>query len=89
MPTAPGWTVTELVEHVGQTEHWIAEIIERPVTDPTQLPTEMAVLPADPGEWTAWLAESAQRVASACSDDAFDAPVWNAAGDERSGRSSG
>jgi hypothetical protein len=70
---------------VGQTQHWVAEIIERRITDPTQLPTEMAVLPADPGEWPAWLAESAQRVASAFSDDAFDAPVFNAAGDERSG----
>ena len=29
--------------------------------------------------------EAAQRVASACSDDALDAPVFNPAGDERSG----
>ncbi|MGI5183749.1 maleylpyruvate isomerase family mycothiol-dependent enzyme [Dactylosporangium sp. CA-152071] len=85
VPTAPEWTVTDLVEHVGQTQHWVAEIIERRITDPTQLPTEMAVLPADPSEWQAWLTESAQRVATACSDDALDAPVFNAAGDERSG----
>ncbi|HEY0496345.1 MAG TPA: hypothetical protein VGD48_11405, partial [Kutzneria sp.] len=32
-----------------------------------------------------WLSESAQRVASACSDDALDTPVFNAAGDERTG----
>ncbi|WP_328330377.1 maleylpyruvate isomerase N-terminal domain-containing protein [Kribbella sp. NBC_00382] len=85
VPTAPEWTVAELVEHVGQTQHWVAEIIERRIVDPTQLPTEMAVLPADPGEWQAWLSESAQRVAGACSDDALEAPVFNAAGDERSG----
>ncbi|WP_432849349.1 maleylpyruvate isomerase family mycothiol-dependent enzyme [Amycolatopsis sp. CA-161197] len=85
VPTAPEWTVTDLVAHVGQTQNWVAEIIERRITDPTQLPTEMAVLPAEPGEWPAWLAESAQRVASACSDDALGAPVFNAAGDERSG----
>jgi uncharacterized protein (TIGR03083 family) len=85
VPTTPGWTVADLVEHVGQTQHWVAEIIERRITDPAQLPTEMAVLPADPREWQAWLSESAQRVASACSDDALDAPVFNAAGDERSG----
>src|ERR1041384_6512348 len=72
VPTAPGWTVTELVEHVGQTQHWVAEIIERRITDPTRLPTEMAVLPADPGEWPAWLSESGQRVANACADDALD-----------------
>ncbi len=85
VPTAPEWTVTELVEHVGQTYNWIAEIIEQRVPDPSQLPTEYAVLPADPAAWPAWLEESAQRVASACTDDAFDAPVWNASGDERSG----
>jgi uncharacterized protein (TIGR03083 family) len=85
VPTAPEWTITDLVEHVGQTQHWVAEIIERRITDPTQLPTQMAVLPTDPSEWQAWLSESAQRVANACSDDALDAPVFNAAGDERSG----
>ncbi|HKE75123.1 MAG TPA: maleylpyruvate isomerase N-terminal domain-containing protein, partial [Acidimicrobiales bacterium] len=85
VPTAPEWTITDLVEHVGQTQHWVAELIERRITDPTQLPTEMAVLPTDPGAWPAWLSECAQRVTSACSDDALDAPVFNAAGDERSG----
>ena len=85
VPTAPEWTITDLVEHVGQTQHWVAEMIERRISDPTQLPTEMAVLPTDPREWQAWLSESAQRVANACSDDALDAPVFNPAGDGRSG----
>ncbi|MFI5613745.1 maleylpyruvate isomerase family mycothiol-dependent enzyme [Amycolatopsis sp. NPDC051903] len=85
VPTTPEWTVSDLVGHVGQTQNWVAEIIERRITDPTQLPTEVAALPADPREWQAWLAESARRVTSACSDDALDAPVFNAAGDERSG----
>jgi uncharacterized protein (TIGR03083 family) len=85
VPTTPEWTVADLVAHVGQTQHWVAEIIERRITDPAQLPTEMAVLPDDPGDWPAWLSESARRVANACSDDALDAPVFNAAGDGRSG----
>jgi uncharacterized protein (TIGR03083 family) len=85
VPTTSEWTVADLVEHMGLTQNWVAEIIERRITDPAQLPTQMAVLPADPREWQAWLSESAQRAASACSDDALDAPVFNAAGDERSG----
>jgi len=85
VPTTPEWTITDLVEHVGQTQHWVAEIIERRITDPAQLPTQMAVLPAGPREWQAWLSESAQRVASACSDGALDAPVFNPAGDGRPG----
>src|SRR5881392_2319018 len=79
------WTITDLIEHVGQTQHWVAEMIELRITDPTQLPTEMAVLPTDPYEWQAWLSKSAQRVASACSDDALGAPVFNPARDERTG----
>jgi hypothetical protein len=85
VPTTPEWTVTDLVAHVGQTQHWVAEIIERRITDPTQLPMEMAVLPTDSREWPAWLSVSAQRVASACSDEALEAPVFNPAGDERPG----
>lgn len=85
VPTTPAWTITDLVEHVGQSQHWVGEIIEQRITDPTQLPTEMAVRPTDPREWREWLSESAQRVASACSDDALDAPVFNPARDERSG----
>src|SRR5436309_7592337 len=84
VPPAPKWTVADLVAHVGQTQHWVAEIIERRVTDPAQLPTEMAAPPSDPAEWQAWLSDSAQRVANACSDDALDAPVFNASGDARS-----
>ncbi|WP_296371786.1 maleylpyruvate isomerase N-terminal domain-containing protein [Pseudonocardia sp.] len=53
VPTAPQWTVTDLVDHVGRTQHWVAEIIERRITDPTQLPTELATPPAGPGEWQA------------------------------------
>lgn len=85
VPTASEWTITDLVEHVGQTQHWVAEIVERRITDPTRLPTEMAVLPSDPREWQAWLSESAQRVANAFSEAALDAPVFNPAADERPG----
>jgi uncharacterized protein (TIGR03083 family) len=85
VPTTPEWTITNLVEHVGQTQNWVAEIIERRITDPTQLPTEAAALPTDPRQWEAWLSQSAQRVADALSDDAMDAPVFNAAADGRTG----
>lgn len=85
VPTAPDWSAADLVEHLGQTQHWVAEILERRVTDPTQLPTEMATMPADPQAWPDWLGESAGHAAAAASDAALEAPVWNAAGDERTG----
>lgn len=85
VPTTPEWTLSDLVQHVGQTQRWTAQIVERRITDPAQLPTEVGVLPIDPRDWGEWLSESAQRVASAFSDDALDAPVFNPAGDERPG----
>src|SRR5689334_9299956 len=85
VPTCPDWTVTSLVEHVGQTQHWVSEIIERRVTDPAELPTEMAELPAEPEAWPAWLSGAAARAAAACSDEALEASVFNASGDNRTG----
>ena len=85
VPTASGWSAADVVEHLGQTQHWVAEILERRITDPTQLPTEMAAMPADPQSWPDWLGESAGRAAAAASDAALEAPVFNAAGDERTG----
>ena len=85
VPTTPQWTMTDLVEHVGQTQHWVAEIMQLRITDPAQLPTQVPVLPTDSRDWPAWLSQSAQRVARACCDDALDAPVFNPAGDGRPG----
>jgi hypothetical protein len=61
VPTVPGWSAADLVEHLGQMQHWVAEILERRITDPTQLPTEVAAMPADPQSWPDWLGESAGR----------------------------
>src|SRR5687768_15603130 len=83
VPTAPDWDVAGVVEHLGQTQHWVAEILERRIPDPSQLPDEMVALPSDPATWPDWLAESSRRAAAAASDDALEAPVWNAAGDGR------
>ncbi|HEX2130401.1 MAG TPA: maleylpyruvate isomerase family mycothiol-dependent enzyme [Actinophytocola sp.] len=85
VPTCPDWTVTNLVEHVGQTLHWVSEIVERRVTDPAELPTEMAELPTERQAWPAWLSAAAARAAAACSDAALEASVFNAAGDNRPG----
>ena len=63
----------------------MAEILERRIADPTQLPSEMATMPADPQSWPDWLGESADRAAAAASDAALEAPVFNAAGDQRTG----
>ncbi len=85
VPTCPGWTTRDLVEHVGQTQHWVAAIVEERVSDPSQLPTSVDELPADRDAWASWLAAGASRLVAACVDAGDDAPVWNPAGDDRPG----
>lgn len=85
VPTTPEWTVADLVEHLGRTQNWVAEIVEGRVNDWAKLPEDAAVPPGDPGEWRTWLAESSQRLVGALSDDALEAPLLNAAADDRSG----
>jgi uncharacterized protein (TIGR03083 family) len=85
VPTCPEWTSGQLVEHLGQTQYWVGSLVEDRVSDPSQLPTSVAELPADPSAWTSWLAEAASRLAAAGVDAGPDAPVWNPAGDGRSG----
>ena len=36
VPTCPEWTSSQLVEHVGQTQHWVASIVEQRVSDPSR-----------------------------------------------------
>ena len=85
VPTCPGWTVADLVAHVGQTQHWVSDIVERRIADPAQLPMEMATVPSDPADWPAWLSDGGARAAEAFSDEALEAPVFNAAADDRTG----
>lgn len=85
VPTCPGWTLSQLVEHVGQTQHWVGSLVEKRVSDPSQGPTSVSALPADRDAWASWLAEGASLLAAACVDAGADAPVWNPAGDARSG----
>jgi len=85
VPTCPEWTLRELVEHIGQTQQFVASIVEDRVSDPSQLSTSFSAAPADRDAWGAWLTEGASRLTGAFADAGIDAPVWNPSGDSRSG----
>ncbi|WP_422389010.1 hypothetical protein [Janibacter alittae] len=75
----------DMVEHYGQTQHWVSQILEDRIIDPAQLTTQYAELPADSQDWPGWLSEAASRATATCTDAAMQAQVFNAAGDERTG----
>ncbi|WP_326953544.1 maleylpyruvate isomerase family mycothiol-dependent enzyme [Amycolatopsis sp. NBC_01286] len=85
VPTCPDWTVKDLVQHVGQTLHWVSELVERRVSDPTELPGAEKPKAPKVAEWQDWLSDAAARAVAACSDEALADSVFNAADDKRTG----
>jgi uncharacterized protein (TIGR03083 family) len=74
VPSCPGWTVLDLVAHLGNVHAWAAGIVEsgRPVAEPEDEPT--------PGALQPWYAERADRLVEALEAADPDAPCWNFAG---------
>jgi uncharacterized protein (TIGR03083 family) len=72
VPTCPGWTLTELVEHIGSTQRWVATLVAEAITDPgAAFALGWAEAPADPSRWPGWLLEGAdglQRTFEAATD---------------------
>jgi len=77
VPTCPGWTLLQLLRHVGRGDRWAAQIIrERPTRylDPRQVPDGRP--PDNPAGAQDWLIESARTVLDAADEAGSDTVVW-------------
>ena len=74
VPSCPGWTVRDLVTHVGTGHRLASGFIEQRRTTP--LPYELIPAPDDPAEWTAWLTGGARRLNDAVEAHGFGGAVW-------------
>jgi uncharacterized protein (TIGR03083 family) len=74
IPTCPGWTLEELVGHVGRGHRWAAEIIRRRLLAPIPIPE--LVPPTDPEERSEWLTAGARMLADAVRAAGPQQPVW-------------
>jgi uncharacterized protein (TIGR03083 family) len=77
IPTCPGWSLTQLLRHVGRGDRWAAQIIADRVDgylDPRTV--ESGKAPADPDEAIAWLHGGAQRLIDAVEQAGMETPVW-------------
>ena len=63
LPTCPGWTIRDLVTHVGTGHRWAAEIVARSDQDPP--PYAIVDAPQDPATWPGWLAAGAAELVAA------------------------
>ncbi|MDN5748990.1 MAG: maleylpyruvate isomerase family mycothiol-dependent enzyme [Pseudonocardia sp.] len=78
VPTCPGWTVRQLVTHVGRGDRWAATIVR----DQAQAPVDMRTVadgkpPTDPSEW---LTASPRTLLDAVGSVGAGASVWTFTG---------
>jgi uncharacterized protein (TIGR03083 family) len=74
IPTCPGWTLEQLVGHVGRGHRWAAEIIRRRLLEP--VPIQEVVVPVDPDERSEWLMAGAWMLGDAVRVAGPEQPVW-------------
>src|SRR3954469_10030728 len=74
IPTCPGWTLEQLVGHVGRGHRWAADIVRRRLLEP--VPIQDVVVPVDPDERSEWLTAGALMLADAVRVAGPEQPVW-------------
>jgi uncharacterized protein (TIGR03083 family) len=83
VPTCPGWTVRDLVRHVGTGHRWATTIVADQLTGPA--PYEPAEPPDAQDGWPDWLAEGANGLMEAIRAVGPDQAVWTWQAEQRAG----
>ena len=86
VPTCPGWTLNQLLKHLGRGNRWCAQIIAERRSEPLA-PREVAggKPPDDLDGALAWLDDGAQAVIDAVDRVGADARVWTFNGPKPAG----
>jgi uncharacterized protein (TIGR03083 family) len=77
VPACPGWTVGQLLKHVGRGDRWAAQLVRDRLDDyldPRSV--EGGKPPPDPGAVLSWLQEGAQLLVDAVEQSGAETPVW-------------
>lgn len=81
VPSCPGWTVGQLVTHVGHGHRWAAEIVGQRAEGYVDIRTVPDGLPpADPDDSIIWLDGSARSLLDAVKAVGAGTPVWTFVG---------
>lgn len=91
VPSCPGWTMSDLVAHLGQVHRGVAYLVENRITKPPELPEEIMARPGDRTGWPTddgptdaptpvsivdWFAEGADALATLFERRDPADPVW-------------
>lgn len=89
--SCPGWTMSDLVAHLGQVHRGVAYLVANRITQPPELPEEIMSQPADRTGWPTddgptdapmpvsivdWFAEGAETLAALFAQREPADPVW-------------
>lgn len=77
VPTCPGWTLAQLMRHVGRGDRWAAQIVRdrlEEYLDPRTV--EGGKPPPDAADAISWLRGGAQRLVEAVELSGVETPVW-------------
>jgi uncharacterized protein (TIGR03083 family) len=81
VPTCPGWTVRQLLTHVGRGDRWAATIVRDRAEGPVDIRTVPdGKPPAETGAAVDWFAESPRLLIEAVTATGADVPVWTFTG---------
>lgn len=79
VPSCPGWTVNQLVRHLGGGQRWAAEVVRTRASSP---PSDdhfrdlSGYVDEDPAELASWLVEGSNELADALREAGPDAQMW-------------
>jgi uncharacterized protein (TIGR03083 family) len=76
VPGCPGWTIADLLKHVGGTHRWVDTIVGQRRTSVVRFRDLVLDRPDDPAEYIDWVARGAQRLWTTLRAAHPDAPVW-------------
>jgi uncharacterized protein (TIGR03083 family) len=82
VPTCPGWSLNQLLRHVGRGDRWAAQIVRDRLDHPLDVRSvEGGKPPPDPADAASWLHGGAQRLVDAVELSGAETPVWTFLGE--------
>jgi uncharacterized protein (TIGR03083 family) len=82
VPSCPGWTIADLVWHLGEVQWFWATDVELRATDPDAVEQSKPARPADYGDLLGWGRAQTARLLQFIDETPVDTPVWTWARDE-------
>ncbi len=83
VPTCPGWTLADLIEHHGTTHRWMEHLVRTRAAERVRSQDIPLELPDDPAAYPEWLARSAAATLHTMRGVDPEAPMWSYGADQR------